>query len=42
METLLKLKLGIFSERMNRGNKYVDFTFKGASESFLNEENLIK
>ena len=27
---------------MSKGNKYIDFTFKDASEAFLNEENLIQ
>jgi len=27
---------------MSKGNKYIDYTFKDASETFLNEDNLIK
>ena len=38
----MKIKLGIFSERMSKGNKYLDIAFKDASESLLNDENLIK
>ena len=27
---------------MSKANKYIDYTFRDASETFLNEDNLIK
>ena len=27
---------------MNKANRYIDYTFKDASETYLNEDNLIK
>ena len=32
----------MFRERMRKANKYVDLSFKDASENYLDEENLLK